>query len=160
MAKGTSEARARVALKAAGLFVYKPPDDARNWKPCDFLTWAPPVRTPVVDSDTGYGLRWEGDAISRWVEVKQVGSSALTMPASDLRPSQLSGVAEAMRLGIQYWLLIYWKHPKIPGKARWTCLELTQLQRGMDSWVRSLPYFDQEWAAMGSVNECVDVMVR
>jgi len=156
--KGTSEARARVALKAAGLFVYKPPDDARNWKPCDFLTWQAPKQMDLrVDPETGYGLADHAHTVSRWIEVKQIPSSALTMAATGMRPSQRAGVAEAMRLRIPYWLLIFWKHPKIPAAARWTCLEMTRLSAIVPV---SLPYRETAWVCMGTLDECVEAMIE
>ncbi len=157
--KGTSEARARVALKAAGLFVYKPPDDARNWKPCDFLTWQAGGTVEVATDCGDHMVKSQvpiGLSLSRWIEVKQIPMSALTLGVTDIRPSQRAGITSATLLGIPYWLLIWWQHPRIPNKARWTCLEMTQFAGAY----QSLGYHPlTRWAAVGSVNDCVAEMI-
>lgn len=104
MTKGTSEASVRGALNTMGMdvLVYKPPDDARNWKPADFLVWwnnnelpgAPPI------------LR------SAMIEVKQ-SPGRFTFPLRDLRPSQLLGVRQAAGIGLPYFLVIWWPRLKM-----------------------------------------------
>ncbi len=158
--KGTTEARARDALKQAGLFVYKPPDDARNWKPCDFFTWQAGGTVDVATDCGDHMVKSQvpiGLSLSRWIEVKQVSVSALTLGATDIRPSQRAGIGTAAHLKIPYWLLIWWQHPKIPTKARWTCLEMT---KSAGSEYESLGYHPlTRWAAVGSVNDCVAEMI-
>ncbi len=166
--KGTTEARARDALKQAGLFVYKPPDDARNWKPCDFFTWQRLTGVKVAEerevisllapAGKEYALGGGvGLSLSRWIEVKQVSVSALTLSATDIRPSQRAGIGTDAHLHIPYWLLIWWQHPKIPTRARWTCLEMT---KSAGSEYESLGYHPlTRWAAVGSVNDCVAEMI-
>ena len=121
--KGTSEARIRAALRAgladgAGLAL-KLPDDARNWKPADYLIWR----------------RWGDRTVSCWLEVKDTDAVA-TWPLSDLRASQRRGILEARRLGIGYWLAVWWRR-----SATWTLLELTGLPAHWfadTSWPKSL----------------------
>ncbi len=95
--KGPTEGQVRSALGSIdldGLVVYKPPDDARNWKPCDYMVW------------------WWADGPddqvkSEWVEVKQTGAAG-TLSVSVIRPAQRQGILSAVRAGIPYWLLVYW----------------------------------------------------
>jgi hypothetical protein len=72
-----------------------------------------------------------------------------------VRSSQRAGVTTASLLKIPYWLLIYWQHPKIPAKSRWTCLEMTQFA----GIYQTRPYHGTQWDGMGSVNECVAEMI-
>jgi hypothetical protein len=76
-----------------------------------------------------------------------------------MRPSQLAGVSEALKLGIPYWLLIRWE---IKGTRTWTCLELTALQKTINSvaWHTSLPYAATSWACMGSLRQCVEAITE
>ena len=102
MTKGASEGKVRIALASLDLepIVYKPPDDARNWKPCDFMVWW---------QIAGGGLT---SLHSAWVEVKEcpnVGS----FPLADLRASQRDGIRRAKRLGLPYLLVIWWKARKV-----------------------------------------------
>lgn len=134
--KGPSEGRIGSLLRATGCFAYKPPDDARNWKPCDFMVWVRDMRPK-----------------SFWVEVKSSPSPSL--PARDLRPSQLAGVAEAMRLGISYWLVVSWT-----GWGDWTAVELTALQQGTDAWVKTLPHDWHGWTYTGRASEVIFSIVE
>jgi len=90
--KGLSESIFRAALADMDIepkFIYKPPDDARNWKPCDYMLWYTAAR-------------------SAWFEVKEVvaiGSFAL----SEVRASQWRGIGTAKQLGFPYYLAIRWK---------------------------------------------------
>lgn len=111
MTKGTSEGKVRLALNQLDLDLelYKPPDDARNWKPADFLVWWRPA-APVVDRPH-----------STWIEVKEcklVGS----FPLDDLRKSQRDGIRKARRLGIPYLLVVWW-----PSRRIWTISDAYQL---------------------------------
>lgn len=73
--------------------VYKPPDDARTWKPCDFMVW---FSAPGTD-DT-----------SAWFEVKDVDLVSV-FPLHELRASQLAGIRDAARVGIPYYLAVWWR---------------------------------------------------
>ena len=73
------------------------------------------------------------------------------MPARDIRPSQASGIVEADKLGIPYWLLIRWD---INEQKIWTCKRMTPFDIG-----ESIPLHDHEWAAMGSLRDCVEAIV-
>jgi hypothetical protein len=91
-----TQAEFGTALRAVELttVVYKPPDDARNWKPCDFMVWvagAPPT--------------------SAWFEVKDV-DAVNSFPIAGLRPSQMQGIADATRVGFPYWLAIWWRRQR------------------------------------------------
>lgn len=99
--KGPSEGIFRKALDALDLaptFIYKPPDDARNWKPCDYMLWYPNWLPdfPSVSPNTA------------WFEVKEspnLGSFGLR----DIRPSQWQGAGTAKKLGFPYIFAIRWK---------------------------------------------------
>lgn len=110
--KGTTEDKVRDALKAidlSGLTYFKPPDDARNWKPCDFFVWwakgqvwnhtDPPI--PVVGA--------------AWIEVKDVQAARTFNLDKELRPSQRGGIAAATAAGVPYWIVAWWRSRK-----RWT----------------------------------------
>jgi len=94
--KGQSEAKVRDALKTMDLrtLVYKLPDDARNWKPADFAVW------------------WDGG--TALIEVKDTDAVTL-WPLRDLRESQRLGILEAEKIGLPYWLVIWWRRAR-----RWT----------------------------------------
>lgn len=113
MTKGTSEGKVRIALNSCGLnlVIYKPPDDARNWKPADFLVW-----WEVTIGDEG-----RAEPFSAMIEVKEcklIGS----YPLDDLRPSQRTGIRDAKRIGLPYLLVIWWRERKI-----WTVSDGIQL---------------------------------
>lgn len=80
------EALRRVDLP---LFVYKPPDDARNRKPCDFMVWS----------------RAGG---STWFEVKDI-DAVNTFSINEFRPAQKLGIREADSVRIPYWVAVYWR---------------------------------------------------
>lgn len=105
-----AESKVREALaRIDGLLTYKPPDDARNWKPADWLLWwdanellgAPPI--------TRCGM----------LEVKQNDRQRIwhwTQGGSEsLRPIQLAAVARCRTLGMPYFVAVYWK-----GRSYWT----------------------------------------
>lgn len=122
--KGTSEERVAEALRRLPrVDAYKPPDDSRNAKPCDFLVW-------YMGTD-----EW---AHSLWLEVKQERGASLR--SDQIRPSQRAGVARAMRLAIPYWLVIWWATP-----GWWTSIRLDQTD---DSalWRHAVPYAGTAWA--------------
>jgi hypothetical protein len=102
MTKGTSEASVRGALNTMGMdaLAYKPPDDARNWKPADFLVWF--------------------DGQSAMIEVKQTSAKAM-FPLRDLRPSQRLGIRRAAEVGVPYYLVIWWTQLR-----RWTVSDARQ----------------------------------
>lgn len=93
--KGDSEGKVRAALKAIDLtqIIYKPPDDARNWKPCDFMLFR------------------EGRA--QWLEVKDLPTQVGTFPMAELRPSQRQGILEAWDNRIPYWLVCWWRRRQV-----------------------------------------------
>jgi hypothetical protein len=100
--KGSSEDRFREALNGIDVrkVVYKPPDDARTWKPCDFMVWSPQ---------------------STWFEVKDV-DTVNTFAFSQLRLAQVRGIGDADRIGIPYWLAVYWRRHR-----SWTISNATTL---------------------------------
>lgn len=104
MTKGTSEGKVRLALnQIGGLEIYKPPDDARNWKPCDFMVW--------WNATPGEERRWLVPR-SAWIEVKenkQLGS----FPLAEMRPPQRLGIAGAFAIGLPYLLVIWWTRRRI-----------------------------------------------
>lgn len=96
MTKGASEGTIRAALSSMDLdpiYVYKPPDDSRNWKPCDFMVW------------------WEEDGATRcaWIEVKEVQTVESFPYQRQLRPSQKAAITAAHFLGIPYLLAVHWR---------------------------------------------------
>lgn len=116
--KGTSEAQVRDALKAMdleGLIVYKPPDDARNWKPADFLVWWLRIRDLGPLRDPGSG----------WVEVKETQNIG-TFPLADLRPSQKQAIRMAKEAGLPYLLVIRWRARKL-GAGTWSIVDAVRL---------------------------------
>lgn len=120
MSKRPSEGSFGKALRDVDLsmYVYRPPDPksgegVSNWKPCDFMVW-----TRSVD---GVSLSWDasglvkagaasmtGIAVSAWFECKDT-DAVNAFPFADIRPSQLAGIRDAARLGIPYWLAIWWR---------------------------------------------------
>lgn len=103
--KRPSEAEFGKALRQVELqsYVYRLPDPkggegVSNWKPCDFMVWlARPLQPPPV---------------SAWFECKDTDAVA-RFPIADMRPSQLAGIKDAHRLGIPYWLAIWWRRDRI-----------------------------------------------
>jgi len=101
MTKGSSEETFGAALRGVdvSIHIYKPPDDARNWKPCDFMVWF----KHLADCSA-----WHTS--SAWFEVKSVDALD-RFNVNELRPSQKLGIREAGAIGIPYYLAVYWtKH--------------------------------------------------
>lgn len=100
MAKGPSEAAFGAALRGLDadlpILVYKPPDDARNRKPCDFMVWF-----------RGHDAEWQPAVRAAWFEVKEVVALG-RFNVNDLRPSQKAGIRDAGAIGIPYYVAVYW----------------------------------------------------
>lgn len=139
--KGQSEATVRAALTRLAedmpMVVYKPPDDARNWKPADFLVWwgpdarestrwqirsstvvrgiAPPKPGDVLPLSAGEQVEIIG--IRPGSAMLEVKDNALvdTLAIKELRPNQRKSIREAMAIGLPYWLVVWWRR-----KQRWT----------------------------------------
>lgn len=94
--KRGSEDRAREALNQMDLdtWVYKPPDDARNWKPADFIVW---YREGVLD-----------DPRSAFLEVKDVDTIRVFNPR-EIRPAQRNAILRAAELNIPYLVAVWWR---------------------------------------------------
>lgn len=102
MSKRDSEAKFGAALRDVDLasFVYRPPDAPGTplQKPCDWMVW-----------HLGFEPDWaQPRARSTWFECKDV-DAVNTFNFSEVRAAQLNGIREARRLGIPYWLAIYWR---------------------------------------------------
>jgi hypothetical protein len=110
--KGPSEGVFGAALREVELLsvVYKPPDDARNWKPCDFMWWGPVEHFNGRVDDISEGPML---AHAVWFEVKDVATAVESFPFAELRPSQLQGIRDAARVGIPYWLAVWWRRHKV-----------------------------------------------
>lgn len=132
MTKRASEAAFGLALRNVDLDVevYKPSDMDMNMKPCDFMVWIP----------RGY----ENDRA--WFEVKDVDTLD-RFSFRNVRKSQWNAMRRARRLGIPYWLAIYWRRRRlwtisdtgklldmIEGKDdTWTSFVLLHTRLGIDS---------------------------
>lgn len=94
MAKTLAETNLGKALRDIDVasIVYKPPDDARNWKPCDYMVW----------------IAHGSGALSTWFEVKDV-DLVNVFPRSEIRPSQVRGIRDATRVGIPYYLCVWFR---------------------------------------------------
>lgn len=115
MTKRRSEGEFGAALRDVDLnvYVYRPPDPKgpegiSNWKPCDFMLWR---HFPEPDAPTE----------SHWFEVKDV-DAVEAFALAELRPSQLQGIHDAARLGIPYWLAVYWRRHRT-----WTISDAAKL---------------------------------
>lgn len=125
-------------------YVYRLPDPktgfgVSNWKPCDFMVWFQhtgwsglSANRIVKPERTQEALHWlaehgpesslPDDFItlgrpgnqSAWFECKDT-DQVNSFPFADMRPSQLAGIADAQRVGVPYFLAIYWRKAK-----RWT----------------------------------------
>lgn len=104
-------------------WVYKPPDDARNWKPADFILW-------WDDPDSGELLSVAQTAM---IEVKDTAALRV-YNLSDIRPSQHNAMMRAQIMGIPYLVAIWWRRHK-----RWTISIGSRLFREEK---RSLRYLD------------------
>lgn len=130
--KGKSEPMFREALGKVdlSLVIYKPPDDSRNWKPCDFMVW---WRSEIVET--------------AWFEVKEARSGTTFPVEKELRPAQRSGILDAAAIGFPYWLAIWW-----PERSVWSISRAIRVidaktltfgelagKYGLDAPQRSLP---------------------
>jgi hypothetical protein len=91
MTKGSSEATVAKALSEIDdpiVAVWKPPDDARNWKPADYLVWY--------------------STYAAMIEVKDC-AALRGFPLSDLRPTQRAWAWRCKEVGIPYLLVIHWQ---------------------------------------------------
>lgn len=103
--KSDTEDRVRAALDQINqltrtLFIYKPPDDSRNWKPADY----------IVGWNKGIAF----------VEVKLCRTAILTI---DLRPSQRKAIHDASLIGAPYLLAVWWSQP-----ATWWIFDARRLE--------------------------------
>lgn len=119
--KRASEAAFGLALREVDrdvpTFVYRLPDPkagggVSNWKPCDYMVWQ-------------LGEDPESVTPSAWFEVKDVDAVNTFNAKGELRPSQRQGIATARRLGIPYWLAIYWRRHK-----SWTISDAVKMDLG------------------------------
>lgn len=106
MTKRSSEGDFGAALRDVDLqsVVYKPPDDARNRKPCDFMVWH-------REFNPACSMTPREEVVATWFEVKDV-DAVDAFPFAELRPSQLAGIHDAQQIGIPYWLAVYWRRHK------------------------------------------------
>jgi hypothetical protein len=113
MTKRASEAAFGLALREIDrdipTYVYKPPDPkmgagVSNWKPCDFMVWQ---ATQGLDFYMPMG-----GAHSAWFEVKDVDAVNTFNAKGELRDSQRQGIRQARRIGIPYWVAVYWRRHK------------------------------------------------
>ena len=137
--KGPSEATIRDALaklrQEMRLVIYKPPDDARNWKPADFLLW---YRPALATTDLAYS-----HPVGAFLEVKQT-DQVDHFPLADLRINQRAAIRDAGRVGAPFVLAIWWpKHQP----ARWTIGDAAKLVAELDGengrsaeWPTSIVY--------------------
>ncbi len=115
MTKGRSEAMVSEALSDLQIdqtYFYKPPDDARNRKPADYLLWWSP--------GSGAAPR------SSWIEVKETDQLGV-FPLADIRPSQWQGIRIAKRLGIPYTIAVRWQRT-----GMWTLFDAVRLADWLD----------------------------
>lgn len=81
-----------------GMVVFKPADDSRNWKPCDYMAWWKSYDETVAAKDQG---------CAAWIEVKQ--NDRLRAWKPELRPAQAAGAKQAAEIGLPYIVAVYWK---------------------------------------------------
>jgi len=123
MSRTRSEIAFGAALRAIDdsvpTFVYRPPDlpGPSQGKPADFMVWG------LGDADIAPDLRGKFVDVA-WFECKELGAAvAESFPCRLVRPSQRQGIREAMRVGIPYWLAVYWKRHKA-----WTISDAVRLE--------------------------------
>jgi len=118
--KGNSEALVREALTKLGddmpLVWWKPPDDARNWKPADYLLWF-----KVPDRETTCG------GYSAFIEVKAT-TQVHVFPIKDFRPVQVAYMRRAAELGLPYLVVIQWRRSN-----DWTISDGRKIARMLDA---------------------------
>lgn len=116
MSKGPAEREVNNAIQVLAqdepIFAYKPPDDARNRKPCDFFVWMP-----------GH---------TAWVEVKET-RQLTRWPIDELRPAQRLGITLARKVGVPYLLVIRWTSDEFP--SWWTLSDGAKVLE----WIRDNP---------------------
>lgn len=120
MPKRQSEGFLGDALRAIDLVthVYKPPDQAGNWKPCDFLVWARVTQPGVMPC-----LPERVDFVdSYWFEAKDEAALETFNWRRQMRPGQINGIRDAERLGIPYYLAVYWRRHR-----EWTISDAVKL---------------------------------
>ncbi len=147
--KGDSEARVRSALNEIArddtfpLTFLKLPDDARNWKPADFAVW------------WWIGMGCVGSA---FVEVKQT-DAVLRFSLAEIRQSQWLGLRHAVRVGMHYWLVVWWTKRK-----RWTISPLERLVAVLPDYLadhaRSVPYDQLVEIGIDADNRQLTMMLR
>lgn len=147
--KGTSEARVAAALRDSDIptLVIKLPDDARNWKPADHIAFS---RLPQE----------HGGLTPAMFEVKDT-PAVRWWPVKDLRPSQRGGIREATRIGMRYWVVIWWRTRKL-----WTVSDGQRILEAIEEpatpptsldygWLRSVAGLDCSEADLGMVLRAV-----
>ncbi len=130
-ARKTSEITVGAALRSMDLraLVYKIPDDARNRKPADFLVVREGGRAAFVEVKTNPNQR--------------------SFPMRAMRAEQLLAMQECYRLGIPYWLVVWW--PKGEHAGLYTVSNTNRLMRNVnDKW-------DGEWPHMLAFSELRDM---
>lgn len=124
MTKRLSEGFLGAALRQIDLVthVYKPPDQAGNWKPCDYLVWVKStVRAHAFVDVLGTGE--EIDTVdSFWFEAKDEKALETFNWRLQMRPAQLQGIRDAERVGIPYYLAVYWRRHR-----EWTISDAVKL---------------------------------
>lgn len=129
--KRDSEGHFGAALRDCDVagYVYKPGDRDPNMKPCDFMVW---LQGYSQERDHAY-------VQSVWFEVKDLPPTVVNaFPFSELRPAQVAGIRDAERIGIPYWLAIYWRRHKA-----WTISDATKVMRWRDEENAQLPTIAQ-----------------
>jgi hypothetical protein len=130
MTKRPSEAAFGAALRAIDedvpTYVYRVPDPkmgggVTNWKPCDWMVWG--LTAVPIESD-GSVVKLIDVA---WFETKDTPAIE-AFPLADLRKSQLQGIRTARRIGIPYWLAVFWRAHKL-----WTISDAIRLVAWLDN---------------------------
>lgn len=111
--KRPSEAAFGAALRAVDAsvptYVYRLPDPkggagVSNPKPCDFMVWTL-AETAMLGSDN-LPLKLVDAA---WFEVKDVDAVHTFNLKNEMRSSQMQGIRTAARIGIPYWIAVWWR---------------------------------------------------
>jgi hypothetical protein len=114
-----------VSLRTRTLFIYKPPDDSRNWKPADY----------IVGWDRGIGF----------VEAKLCRTRAAWRV--DLRPSQRRALRTAEQIDAPYLVAIWWAPRTSWAVIDWRKVSMARVSiawedaivMGMNATERTLP---------------------
>lgn len=128
MSKRPSEGSFGKALRDVDLVkvVYRPPDakggeGVSNWRPCDYMVWL------QGRANWGTAIRVDDETVlpvvtfSAWFECKDV-DAVNAFPLADIRPSQWAGMRDAARVGIPYWLAVWWRRHR-----EWTISDARQV---------------------------------